>query len=221
MIAKEFTGSCALDTVDNANALVVFAHGAGADMDSDYILALVRLMNANRLNVLRFNFPYMDKRKLDGKRRPPDRMPTLVACYQSVLATTNTDLPIFIGGKSMGGRVAATLAADKSVIQAQNISGVICLGYPFHPIKKPEKLRLQPLQETQLPILILQGERDALGSEIEISDYEISALCQLHFFNDGDHDLKPRVKSGYNVKQHQSTAINKIRCFIDENHISC
>jgi len=218
---KQLLVSSIFDSVEDAKAIVLFAHGAGADMNHQYMEELVGLMNAQQLSVLRFNFPFMDKRKFDGKRRPPDRMPALVACYQSVLANTETSLPIYIGGKSMGGRVAATLAADKTFMITHQVKGVICLGYPFHPVKKPEKLRLIPLQETQLPVLILQGERDALGSEIEIKEYEISSCCQVHYFNDGDHDLKPRVKSGYSLKQHQSAAINKMRNFIDEINNSC
>lgn len=205
-----------LNTVDNAKALVIFAHGAGADMEHEYITELTRLLNKQQLNVLRFNFPYMDKRKLDGKRRPPDRMPKLIACYQQVLAGVNSQLPIFIAGKSMGGRVAATIASDKELTAKHQLQGVICLGYPFHPVKKLDKLRLTPLQETQLPILILQGQRDALGSETEIESYDFSVKCQVHFFTDGDHDLKPRVKSGFTLKQHQASAVLKMKGFIDE-----
>lgn len=204
-----------LSTVADAKALVIFAHGAGADMEHEYIEELTRLLNLHKLNVLRFNFPYMDKRKFDGKRRPPDRMPILVECYQSVLASVNTLLPIFIGGKSMGGRVAAIIASDKVLMADNQVKGVICLGYPFHPAKKLDKLRLTPLQETQLPTLILQGERDALGSKIEIESYEISPKCQVHYFNDGDHDLKPRVKSGFTLEQHRNSAVLKIKEFID------
>lgn len=221
MTLKEISFSSVLNEAENAKALIVFAHGAGADMSSAYLETLVEMMNSKQLSVLRFNFPYMDKRKLDGKRRPPDRMPVLVACYRSVLADLDTQLPIFIAGKSMGGRVAATLATDECLMKMLNVSGVICLGYPFHPIKKPEKLRLEPLQEAQLPVLILQGQRDALGSELEINNYQVSAHCQLHYFADGDHDLKPRVKSGYNLSQHQSSAIDKIRNFVDEIHNCC
>lgn len=221
MSSNEFSVSSELNIAKDAKALVIFAHGAGADMNHQYIEELVDLMNAQQLNVLRFNFPFMDKRKIDGKRRPPDRMPALVACYQDILASINTSLPVFIGGKSMGGRVAAILAGDNALMTTHQVQGVICLGYPFHPAKKQENLRLAPLQETQLPVLILQGERDALGSELEIKGYEISSRCQIHFFNDGDHDLKPRVKSGYNLKQHQSAAVNKMRNFIDEIHNSC
>lgn len=203
------------DHVENAKALVILAHGAGADMEHEYMTDLVNLMNAQQLSVLRFNFPYMDKRKIDGKRRPPDRMPKLIVCYKSILASIDSPLPIYIAGKSMGGRVAATIASDKELMTKHQVEGVICLGYPFHPAKKPEKLRLTPLQETQLPVLILQGQRDALGNENEISTYQLSSKCQLHFFIDGDHDLKPRVKSGYTLAEHKHSAVLKIQGFVN------
>ena len=120
--------SSLLSKAKDEKALVIFAHGAGADMNHHYIEELVGLMNAKQLSVLRFNFPFMDKRKLDGKRRPPDRMPALVSCYQSVLAEVKTSLPIYIAGKSMGGRVAATLAGDKTLLLRHKIRGVICLS---------------------------------------------------------------------------------------------
>ena len=160
----------------------------------------------------------MDKRLTDGKKYPPNRMPILIPCYQWVidkylqtLQKKHDKLPLFIGGKSMGGRVASTIAATE-----KRISGVVCIGYPFHPQKKPEKLRLEPLQETLHPVLILQGSRDALGSKEEINDYSISPLCEVTFFEDGDHDLKPRVKSGFTHQGHIACAIKNIVKFINE-----
>jgi predicted alpha/beta-hydrolase family hydrolase len=198
--------------VDNAKALIIFAHGAGADKSHDFMETVSKGLNEHKINVLRFNFSYMDERIDKGNRRPPDRMPKLLTCFETVLAEVNTRLPIFLAGKSMGGRVAATLAADENI----NVAGVMCLGYPFHPQKKPEKLRLAPLQETKKPILILQGARDALGTEDEIACYEISEKCQCIFFSDGDHNLKPRVKSGFTHNQHINSAINDMSHFIDK-----
>lgn len=205
------------ETVENARAVIIFAHGAGADMNSEYLNKMSLIFKQHKFNVLRFNFPYMDKRKVDGKRRPPDRMPALLSCYMSVVENVDTRLPIYIAGKSMGGRVAATLAGDASFVEKHNVKGVFCIGYPFHPVKKPEKLRLEPLQETTLPILVLQGERDALGSRDEITHYELPELCRISFFEDGDHDLKPRVKSGFTLVQHQVRVADEIKGFIDEN----
>lgn len=201
---------------EQADALLIFAHGAGADMNHEYIENVASSVLQLNLSVVRFNFPYMEKRQQDGKRRPPDRMPKLVSCYRDVIEKLDTDLPIFIGGKSMGGRVAATIAEDHQFLSEYNIKGIICWGYPFHPAKKPESLRLEPLQNTKVPVLVLQGDRDALGSKGEIENYTLSPACQVNYFADGDHDLKPRVKSGYTLLQHQNEAIKKIREFIDE-----
>lgn len=208
------------NTVDNPIAQIVFAHGAGADMHHEFMEQVSGLLNEQNINVLRFNFPFTDKRIELGKRYPPDRMPKLIDCYKrvidnlSVMDNKQTMLPLFIGGKSMGSRVAATIAADDDI--AKLIQGVFCFGYPFHPAKKPEKLRLEPLQNTQKPVLILQGDRDTLGSQVEIEQYKVSPLCHTIFLPDGDHSLKPRVKSGYTHQQHIQTAVNAIVKFIQE-----
>jgi len=218
--------------VDHAKALFIFAHGAGADKSHQFMQGVSDKLNDQHINVLRFNFPYMDKRLLDGKKYPPNRMPILVDCYQEVveyflnhnaeltidskLVNKKINIPIFIGGKSMGGRVGVTLTAQNFKL-AKQIKGVVCIGYPFHPQKKPENLRLTPLQTTTSSVLILQGERDALGNKAEIKNYELPNLCKVIYFSDGDHDLKPRIKSGFTHQQHIKTATNEILRFINEN----
>lgn len=204
---------------DNPIAQVIFAHGAGADKQHEFMEQMTILFNQANINVLRFNFPYMDKRIALGKRYPPDRMPKLIDCYKQVIcdylvADHHLGLPLFIGGKSMGSRVAATLSGDDEIALA--IQGVFCLGYPFHPPKKPEKLRLEPLQNTKKPILIIQGERDTLGSKLDVAEYQIANLCRTVFLADGDHSLKPRVKSGFTHQQHRESAIQAIVTFIQE-----
>ncbi|PHR85487.1 MAG: hypothetical protein COA59_00575 [Colwellia sp.] len=212
------------NTVDNPIAQIIFAHGAGADMHHEFMEQVSTLLNKANINVVRFNFPYMDKRIELGKRYPPDRMPKLIDCYKRVINnlpvidSNQTMLPLFIGGKSMGSRVAATIAAADDI--AMLIQGVFCFGYPFHPTKKTEKLRLEPLQNTQKPILILQGERDTLGSQVEIVQYDVSTLCHTIFLPDGDHSLKPRVKSGYTHQQHIETAVSAIVTFIQEESVN-
>lgn len=206
--------------VEKPKALLIFAHGAGADMNHEFMAEMTQLFNDAQMSVVRFNFPYMNKRIETGKRYPPDRMPKLMICYQQVLAECiarynvedGKDTPIFIGGKSMGSRVAATLGGMDEFTTL--IQGIFCLGYPFHPSKKPEKLRLEPLQETKVPLLIVQGERDTLGNQEEVNAYELSNKCQCYFLKDGDHSLKPRVKSGYTYEQHKNAAVHLILTFV-------
>lgn len=204
-------------------AVVFLAHGAGADMEHHFMTEVVGLLVKQNIEVVRFNFPFMEKRKLDGKRRPPDRMPKLLLHYLAVLEKHVSERPLFLAGKSMGGRVAATLmSSDESntenahVAQIRDsVSGVICLGYPFHPPKKLDKLRLEPLQKAVLPVKVIQGDRDALGSHDDIQGYDLSSLCELTYLPDGDHDLKPRVKSGFTHAEHIQTAVNEMVSFID------
>tara|TARA_B110000091_G_scaffold65177_1_gene71819 strand:+ start:3696 stop:4379 length:684 start_codon:yes stop_codon:yes gene_type:complete len=204
--------------VQEPKALLVLAHGAGADMDHEFMEIIASQLNLHKISVIRFNFPYMIRRAEDGIRRPPDRMPKLIDCFLSLLSSIDTQLPLFIAGKSMGGRVAATLLNESIAGDIfSRFKGGICLGYPFHPQKKPEKLRLEPLQRNQKRLLIVQGERDALGNKDEISHYDLSTLCQVLFLPDGDHSLKPRVKSGFTHQQHIETTIQAIVRFIDEN----
>ncbi|MGJ8692156.1 MAG: alpha/beta family hydrolase [Thalassotalea sp.] len=214
---------------ENPIAVFIFAHGAGADKNHAFMTEVTEQLVAQNISVVRFNFPFMIKRALDGKRRPPDRMPALLVHYQAVIqqilaeqmSESTVKLPIYIGGKSMGSRVAISLLNQQSLAAmpcSARIKGGIAIGYPFHPQKQSEKLRLAPLQESALPVLICQGERDALGSQTEIAEYQLTDLCQLRFFVDGDHDLKPRVKSGFNHQQHKSAAVQEIVSFINEHN---
>ncbi|WP_440873784.1 alpha/beta family hydrolase [Thalassotalea sp. PLHSN55] len=209
---SSFKGQFVYQQAANAKAVFIFAHGAGANMHHEFMEQVSKALHDKAISTLRFNFPYMDKREQDGKRRPPDRMPTLLECYQSVLSSLCLDLPIFIGGKSMGSRVATMVANDNLEL----IKGVICLGYPFHPPKKPEKLRLEPLQEAKVPLLIIQGERDTLGSKDEISQYSLTTLCDVKYLTDGDHSFKPRVKSGTTLDANIIEAVEAMNRFIDE-----
>lgn len=189
-------------------AMVIFAHGAGADKDSGFIRKVIALLNQGGVDVLSFNFPYMQQRKLDGKRRPPNRMPILQQCFASLIAAYTGELPLLIGGKSMGSRVAMTL------IETDLVVGGFCFGYPFHPQKKPENLRLEPLQQSRKPVLILQGQRDALGNEEEITAYGLGNNINVVFYADGDHDLKPRVKSGFAHQQHIEKSCQDLLAFV-------
>lgn len=191
----------------------LFAHGAGAGMDSDFMLQLSNKLESKELDVRRFEFPYMQKVRAEGKRRPPDRMPKLLDAYQEMVQSIASSKNIFIGGKSMGGRVASLLAAEKG--KSLNIKGVICLGFPFHPPKKPEKYRGEHLKHIDISSLIVQGERDAFGNKTEVQEFSLSKYVDVKFLTDGDHSFKPRVKSGVTFEQNITKCSDFIIEFIE------
>lgn len=197
----------------------VFAHGAGADMNSEFMSQVADALGKKGIRVVRFNFPYMIKRAEDGIRRPPDRAPKLLAAYESVIASLGCS--VILGGKSMGGRMSSMLMAENALRKPSDqlpILGCACVGFPFHAPKKDPKDRLDHLRELKQPLLIVQGTRDALGSKEEVGEYveqeKIHASIQIEWLDDGDHDLKPRKASGFNHQQHIETAIDTVSDFI-------
>ena len=106
----------------------------------------------------------------------------------------------------------ASLVADEL-----GVKGLVCLGYPFHPQGKPERLRTAHLAELQTPTLIVQGTRDALGNREEVEGYTLSSAIRLHWLEDGDHDLKPRVKSGFTHDQHLRDCVEEVAAFVGAN----
>ncbi len=196
-----------------AFARLILAHGAGAGKTSDFMQAMAMGVALNGVEVVLFDFPYMQLMMATGKRRPPDRMAKLETHFKEVINHTKqafTDLPTFIGGKSMGGRVA-TLIADPV-----KVMGGVVFGYPFHPPGKPEKLRTEHLTSLQTPFLILQGERDPFGTAEEMKQYSLSQSIQKEYLTDGEHSFKTRKSSGLTQQDNMQTAINKTIKFLKE-----
>ena len=181
---------CVVDGPADAPLTLVLAHGAGLPMDSPFMQFMAEGIAAQGLRVVRFEFAYMAQRRLDGKKRGPDRTDKLLACYREVVGRYDTER-LVIGGKSLGGRMASLLADELGV------RGLVCLGYPFHPPDKPEKTRTAHLQTLQTPTLIIQGERDPFGTPEEVAGYALSAAIDIEWIPDGDHGLVPRKRSGY------------------------
>ncbi len=196
------------DGPEAARNTIVLAHGAGAAMDSAFMNTIAAGLADRDLRIARFEFPYMQKRRADGGRRPPDRQPILLACWRRVIAALAPASRLIIGGKSMGGRMASLIADERAV------AGLVCLGYPFHPPGRPDKLRTEHLRGLVTPTLILQGERDALGNREDVAGYDLSKAITVHWLGDGDHDLKPRKKSGRTHDENLSEAIAAIGKFV-------
>lgn len=204
------------DSADNAVARLLLAHGAGAPMDHPWMNNFTALLVARQISVARFEFEFMAARRSGGKRRPAPRGDKLVPEYDAAVAALAAEkddgLPLFIGGKSLGGRVASLAAVD--LFAAGRISGVVCLGYPFHPAAKPDTLRTAHLETFDCPALIIQGTRDPLGNRDEVEGYRLDKRIRLHWLEDGDHDLKPRRKSGFTFDAHMATAADKVAAVI-------
>lgn len=193
-----------------ASATLILAHGAGAPMDSAWMNDMAARLVDQGINVLRFEFAYMAQRRVDGGKRPPNPAPKLLECWREVYAVVRRHVTgrLAIGGKSMGGRMAS-LVADELGADA-----LVCLGYPFYAVGKPEKPRVEHLAELKTPTLIVQGERDALGNREAVEAYTLSHSIEIVWLVAGDHDLKPLKASGYTQDQHLATAAKRVA-----NHI--
>lgn len=185
---------------------LILAHGAGAPMDSDWMTGMAERLAARGINVLRFEFPYMAQRRLDGGKRPPNPQAKLLESWREVYREVRRHVtgPLAIGGKSMGGRMAS-LVADEL-----NVDRLVCLGYPFYAVGKPEKPRVAHLAQLHTPTLIVQGERDALGNRLTVETYPLAPTLELVWLAAADHDLKPLKVSGFTHEQHLERAADSL-----------
>ncbi|MGQ2908112.1 MAG: alpha/beta hydrolase family protein, partial [Aliihoeflea sp.] len=189
-----------IDTGDAPFATLIFAHGAGAPMDAAVMNRCTELLCQAGFRIARFEFAYMAARR-NGQRKPPPKAETLVEEYRAAVAALDATGPLIIGGKSMGGRVAS-MASDGLHADGK-VAGLFCLGYPFHPPAKPEQLRTAHLLDLKTPALICQGTRDPFGTQEEVAGYKLPASIEIQWFEDGDHDLKPRKwVSGFTQAEH-------------------
>lgn len=172
-------------------AVLVLAHGAGAGQQSSFMVDFANGVADRGADVITFNFLYMEKR-----RGAPDRAPALESCYRAVVARAAEvagGRALFIGGKSMGGRIATQIAAADSRLP---IAGLVLLGYPLHPPGQPDKPRDAHLPAIARPTLVIQGERDTFGTPDELRPVlsHMSPEPTLHVVPRGDHSFKVTKK---------------------------
>ncbi|MEQ1717129.1 MAG: alpha/beta family hydrolase [Hyphomicrobium sp.] len=195
---------------------LLLAHGAGAAMTSPFMEQIAALLAERGIAVSRFEFAYMAARRTEDKRRPPPKAERLIPEYDAAIATVLKARPpgqrLFIGGKSMGGRMASMVAG--SAFANREISGLVCLGYPFHPPGQPQTWRTQHLVALASPTLIVQGERDPFGSRAEVEALKLSDQIAFHWLGDGDHDFGPRGASGFTRKGNLTAAAEAIAAFV-------
>ncbi|MDQ2699175.1 MAG: alpha/beta hydrolase [Actinomycetota bacterium] len=197
----------------DSDRLLLLAHGAGAPMDSPWMDDMAALLGDRGIRVARFEFAYMAARR-EGTRRPNPRAEAVLDEYRAVVTQlrAETDATPAIGGKSFGGRVASMVADE--LYASGDIRGLVCLGYPFHPMGKPEKVRTAHLAELATPTLICQGERDIMGTRDEVAGYALSPAIAVSWAPDGDHDLKPRKASGHTFADNLAAAADAVAAFV-------
>ncbi|MDN2567812.1 alpha/beta hydrolase [Aquibium sp. A9E412] len=180
-------------------------------MDSDWMDGMAAALAGAGVRTLRFEFAYMAARRTGAPARPPPRAEALAGEYRAAVAAARSAGPLLIGGKSMGGRVAS-LVADE-LFAAGRIAGLVCLGYPFHPPGRPERLRTAHLATLHAPALICQGERDPFGTRADVAGYRLSPAVTPVFLPDGDHDLRPRRASGHTHAGNLAAAARHVAAF--------
>ncbi len=228
----------------DARIHLILAHGAGEGPTSPFLTHLALALGAGGVRVTRFAFPYMVAMVAGGPRRPPDRQQVLLDAWQQAIAASRRPcmppvlgvlpgavpdapcmppvlgvlpgavpdapcMPPVLGGKSMGGRMAS-LIADQT-----GAAGLVCLGYPFHPPGRPERLRTEHLAMLRTPTLICQGERDPFGRPDEVARYDLSHAIRLAWIPDGDHSFKPRKRSGRTWEANLDLAAAEVLGFLN------
>jgi predicted alpha/beta-hydrolase family hydrolase len=192
------TTSGLLDAPASAQACYVFAHGAGAGMHHAFMAALASGLAERRIATLRFQFPYMAQ----GSRRPDSPKVAQAAVRAAVqeAAKRLPDLPLFAGGKSYGGRMTSQAQAAQPL---PNVQGLVFVGFPLHPAGKPATERASHLADVQLPMLFLQGTRDALA-DLDLmreTTAKLEGRATLHVVEGADHSFHVLARSGRSDEQ--------------------
>jgi len=181
-------------------------------MDSPFMCYVAEAISKQGVRVGRFNFPYMVRAVEEGRRRPPGAINKLLTSWEDVIRNVGSPLKagqkLAIGGKSMGGRIASMST------HPEYVSALICLGYPFHPPGKPEKLRIDHFVDIKVPAMIIQGERDTFGNQEEVKRMNLPSRIEKVWLADGDHSFKPRKISGRTLEQNMDLAVENLVAFL-------
>ena len=194
-----------------AGICVLLAHGAGGNQASPFMVEFAGALAARGIDAVTFNFVYSEQ-----KRRLPDRNDKLEACWRAMIAAFREGAfgesvgrgKLAIGGKSMGGRIASQVAAADPA----GLAGLVLLGYPLHPPGRPEQLRTRHLPDIRVPLLIVQGERDAFGTPEELRPVlrTLKAPAELYVVEAGDHSFKVPKSAGTPQAQVHARVLDEI-----------
>ena len=196
-----------------ARACYVFAHGAGAGMAHASMEATAAGLAARGIATLRYQFPYMEK----GSKRPdpPAIAHAAVRAAIAQAARCCPTLPLFAGGKSFGGRMTSQAQA---VAPLPGVRGLVFLSFPLHPAGKPSADRAKHLADIRIPMLFLQGTRDALAelSLLEPVVKGLGPLASLHLVREADHSFHVLARSGRNDREVLDEVLDAFANWIDD-----
>jgi len=194
-----------------AGISLLLAHGAGGTQMSPFMVEFASGLAERGIDAVTFNFVYSEQR-----RRLPDRNDKLEACWRAVIAAARSGAvgpeltrgALAIGGKSMGGRIASQVAA----VDPKGIAGLVLLGYPLHPPGRLDQLRTRHLPAISVPMLIVQGERDAFGTPDELRPVlrKLKAKSQIYVVEGGDHSFKVPKSAGIPQAQIHARVLGEI-----------
>jgi predicted alpha/beta-hydrolase family hydrolase len=198
----------------HATAAIILAHGAGAPQTHPWMVAVARALSERALDVVTFNFLYSE-----AKRRVPDRNDLLEATWLAVIGAVRARggmarERLYLGGKSMGGRIATQVAAGGDV---GDLAGLVLLGYPLHPPGKPDRLRVSHLPRVHAPMLFVQGTRDPFGAPDELRPV-VDGLwrgSRLFLVEGGDHSLALPKSRGQTKEQVIARVADEIERFTE------
>lgn len=195
--------------------IFLLAHGAGKGMATPFMETIARGVIESGVRVIRFHFPYMEDMLRSGIQRPPDGGRVLRKSFSELIThcVERENVPrrnIIIGGKSMGARVASMIADNHKV------AGVICLSYPFHPPKKPRRVRIKHLKVMRTPTLICQGECDPNGRREEVRSLDLSQSIRFHWLAGSDNNFRVRDDSGRSQAENLAGVVQACNEFIGQ-----
>ena len=197
-VSEAETISALFSRPEPSRACYVLAHGAGAGMNHAFMAAVSAGLADRGIATLRYQFPFMQR----GSKRPDSPLLARATVRAAVAAASSLmpDTPLFAGGKSFGGRMTSQAQAEAALPQ---VRGLIFLGFPLHPAKKPSQERAAHLAQISCPMLFLQGTRDELA-DVALMQTVVQRLGQraaLQLFDDADHSFRVRARSGRTDQQ--------------------
>jgi predicted alpha/beta-hydrolase family hydrolase len=190
---------------------LILAHGAGTDMQNPFLSFVHETLAARGILTVKFNFPYME-----SGRRAPDHPQRLLQAWRAVMQRVLAQAKpgaLFLGGKSMGGRMASMLVA-----QGAPAAGLVLLGYPLQPAGRPEVLRSEHFARITCPVLFVQGSRDRLCG-LGLLRGALAAICAsvtLHVIEEGDHSFKVPKRTGKTERQVWDDIVGVVESWLTE-----